>query len=253
MFVFVGDQVLIRDGMMELEARPDGALSCSLELPSPWQEPHVPRWCELDESVGLGPGDELIGLRDVWRRYGDEALARAGAAWQYVDWHRNVRLCAACGAPLTHCEADRGRRCPVCGRVVYAPLSPAIIVAVEREGKILLAHNAAMPKGRYSVIAGFVEPGETLEEAVAREVREEVSIEVRDVRYFGSQAWPFPRSLMLGFTAQWASGELRPDGVEIEEALWAAPDDLPASIPEPISISRRLIDDFLARARGGPT
>ena len=248
MLVFKGDRILVRDGSVEIGERPGGAARCSLDLPPACQAPTA--WCEASEGFEPGPGEELIGLRQVWGRFGDAVFARAGGAWQFMNWHRSVRLCSACGAPLIPSETDRGRICPQCGRTFYAPLSPAVIVAVEREGRLLLAHNAAMPAGRVSVIAGFVEPGETLEETVAREIREEVSIEVQDIRYFGSQSWPFPHSLMLGFTARWKSGELRPDGVEIEEAGWFAPEDIPASIPDGASISRRLIDRFLSSARG---
>lgn len=243
MLVFKGDQILVRDGTIEIEERPIGAVRCSLDLPAACQAPTA--WCEVGEGFELGPNDELIGLRQVWQRFGDGDFARAGGAWQYLNWHRSVRLCSGCGAPLTPSETDLGRVCPECGRTFYAPLSPAIIVAVVREGKLLLAHNAAMPAGRFSVLAGFVEPGETLEETVAREVREEVSIEVQDIRYFGSQPWPFPHSLMLGFTARWKSGELRPDSVEIDEAGWFAPEDIPENIPDRVSISRRLIDHFI--------
>ena len=246
MLVFKGDQILVRDGTMEIEDRPAEAIRCSLDLPAACQAPTA--WCEVGEGFKLGPNDELIGLRQAWQRFGDGDFARAGGAWQFLNWHRSVRLCSACGAPLAPSETNLGRVCPKCKRTFYAPLSPAIIVAVVREGKLLLAHNAAMPAGRFSVLAGVVEPGETLEETVAREVREEVAIEVQDIRYFGSQPWPFPHSLMLGFTARWKSGELHPDGVEIGEAGWFAPEDIPENIPDRASISRRLIDHFMASA-----
>jgi NAD+ diphosphatase len=123
-----------------------------------------------------------------------------------------------------------------------------VIVAVERDGKLLLAHNTRMPSRRYSVIAGFVEPGESLEQTVRREIMEEVGIEVQDVRYFGSQPWPFPCSLMLGFTARWKNGDLCPDGVELDDAGWFAPNEFP-DIPPALSISRKLIDDFARRMK----
>ena len=141
---------------------------------------------------------------------------------------------------------DRGRRCPSCGNTSYPVISPAIIVAVEKEGKLLLGHNKAFPGKRYSVLAGFVDLGESLEDTVKREIKEEVGIEVCDVEYFGSQSWPFPRSLMVGFRARWLNGEIEVDGLEIDHADWFAPEDLP-EIPGSVSISRRLIDDFIAR------
>jgi len=149
----------------------------------------------------------------------------------------------ACGGRLEPSQFDNGKICPSCGAIFYPPVTPAIIVAVEREGKILLARNANFPPDRYSVIAGFVEPGESFEDAVRREVKEEVSVEVKNIRYFGSQPWPFPHTIMVGFTAQWASGEIKPDGKEILDARWFAPDELP-DIPSGISISRKLIDHF---------
>jgi NAD+ diphosphatase len=163
-----------------------------------------------------------------------------------MNWLRHARFCSSCGAPLSPKEEERGLECGSCGRVVYAPLHPAVIVAVERDGKLLLAHNTRMPPGRCSVIAGFVEPGESLERTVEREIMEEVGIEVRDIRYFGSQPWPFPCSLMLGFTARWEKGELRPDGAELDDAGWFAPNEFP-DIPPGLSISRKLIDDFARR------
>ena len=245
MLIFQGDKILAsRDGLQDVPDRPDHALRCSRDLPALWQE--LTHWCEVDGDFVPESGAEWLGLREVWGKYGDEPFARAGGAWQYMNWWRSVRLCSFCGAPLKPSETDRGRKCPECGRVFYAPLSPAVIVAIEREGKLLMAHNLTMPNGRFSILAGFVEPGETLEQTVAREMMEEVSVEVQDIRYFGSQSWPFPCSLMLGFTARWKSGELRPDGVEIGEARWFAPQEIPDNIPNGASISRRLIDNFVA-------
>jgi NAD+ diphosphatase len=204
----------------------------------------------VEEVAEVEQAAEWVDLRGVWQRWGEEMFARTGTAYQYMNWLRHARFCSSCGAPLSPREEERGLRCGNCGRVTYAPLHPAVIVAVERDGKLLLAHNTRMPSGRYSVIAGFVEPGESLERTVRREIMEEVGIEVRDIRYFGSQPWPFPCSLMLGFTARWERGELRPDGVELDAAGWFAPDadDFP-DIPPGLSISRKLIDDFARRMR----
>jgi NAD+ diphosphatase len=141
-------------------------------------------------------------------------------------------------------------RCPVCGLLAFPRVAPAIIVRVTRGDEILLAHGRRFPSTIYSVLAGFVDPGESLEECVHREVREEVGIEVTPPRYFGSQPWPFPHSLMVGFTAEWAGGELSPDPEEIADAGWYRADALP-ELPPSISIARRLIDDWLAaRDRG---
>jgi NAD+ diphosphatase len=131
-------------------------------------------------------------------------------------------------------------------------LSPAIIVLVERDGRALLARNARFPRPFFSTLAGFVEVGETLEDAVEREIEEEAGILVTDVRYFGSQPWPFTGSLMIGFTAKWAAREIAADSSEIAEAGWFSPDKLPANIPPRLSIARELIDDFVRQHGGTP-
>jgi NAD+ diphosphatase len=143
-------------------------------------------------------------------------------------------------------QAERAKECPQCGLLAFPRLSPAIIVLVQRRHELLLARPYHFPPGLYSVIAGFVEPGETLEEAVVREVREEVNLAIKDIRYFGSQPWPFPHSLMIGFTATHAGGEISIDDAEIEDAGWFKADALP-TLPGKISIARKLIDWFLAK------
>ena len=188
-----------------------------------------------------------MGLRDLWHMAGDKAFSLASGALQFASWFRNARYCSHCGGKLIPHENDYGRECESCGAVFYAPISPAVITAVERDGRLLLAHNVAWNDERYSVIAGFVEPGERLEEAVKREIREEVNISVKGIKYFGSQTWPFPNSLMLGFTAEYESGEIRPDGEEISHAGFFTPDEIRGmNIPDKASIARKLIDSFLA-------
>lgn len=174
----------------------------------------------------------------------------AGRAVQLLEWDRTHVLCGACGTGTTPSTDDRSRICPSCGLPQFPRLAPAIIVTVERDSEILLARSPHFPPGFYSTLAGFVEPGENLEECVAREVFEEVGVEVEDIRYFGSQPWPFPNSLMLGFTARWKSGDIKIDPVEIEDAKWFRSDDMPMRMPGNVSISQWLIDDFLKRAGG---
>jgi len=243
--IFKGDKLFVGEGSeISLPVPPElrsRTVASSLQLPEVWQD--LPPWSEVDN---VSDEFEWIDLREVWQRCGDEVFARAGTAYQYMNWLRNVRFCSCCASPLTFKTSDKGLVCTSCGKVFYAPLQPAVIVAVEREGRLLLAHNTRMPHKRYSIIAGFVEPGESLEQTVEREIKEETGIEVKDVRYFGSQSWPFPCVLMLGFTASWKSGALHPDGVELSDAGWFAPDEFP-EIPSAISISRRLIDDFVKR------
>ncbi len=206
--------------------------------------------CYASELSGDAPIPEAFSsmeLRQVFQRFDVDNVQAAGLAGHLLAWHRNHEYCGKCGNPTKDKEGERAKICPECGLVNYPRLSPAIIVAVVREGKILLGHSPRFPESFYSVLAGFVEPGETLEDCVRREVLEEVSISVKNIRYFGSQPWPFPDSLMVGFTAEYAGGEIRADGVEISHADWFAPDDLPR-IPPRISISRELIDWFSERA-----
>ncbi len=220
-----------------------GIITQTKDFPNNWHT--LTQWADVDVKA-LREGEELIGLRELWHIAGSSVFAQAGGAWMFANWFRNFRMCPACGGELAPNAHDFGRRCSQCERVYYVQQSPAVIVAVERDGSLLLAHNAAFPEGRYSIIAGFVEPGESLEDAVRREIMEEVSISVREIKYFGSQVWPFPNSLMLGFTAEYASGDVRPDGTEIVHAGWFTPDEIHAlNIPDGASIARRLIDNFM--------
>jgi NAD+ diphosphatase len=143
-------------------------------------------------------------------------------------------------------EIERAKKCPNCGLLHFPRLAPAIIVAIERGDRLLMARSRRFTTGMYSVLAGFVEPGESLEETVAREVKEEVGISLKDIKYFGSQPWPFPHSLMIGFTATYASGEIVMDDSEIEDAGWFTVDSLPP-LPGKISIARKLIDGFIEK------
>ncbi|MFL6198091.1 MAG: NAD(+) diphosphatase [Thermoanaerobaculia bacterium] len=251
-FAFRGQDLLVRiEGRTAAlpSAEDWAALGLSLE------EPHLVG--ELRGSaayaVGLDPempvpaGMELLGLRKLWGRLDEETWKLAGRAVQIVEWDRNHRFCGRCGTPTAAQPSERSRTCPSCGLQHFPRLSPAVITLVEDdEGRALLARSPHFVPGVYSTIAGFVEPGESLEEAVAREVREEVGVALRDIRYFGSQPWPFPNSLMIGFTARYAGGEVRIDPGEIEDARWFTLDDLPL-IPPRLSIARELIDDYLAR------
>ena len=170
-------------------------------------------------------------------------------AFHVLQWRAESRFCGRCGAPNSDATDELARLCPSCGRREYPRISPAVIVLVTREdGRALLAHNAKFRQGLYSLVAGFVEAGESLEDAVVREVEEEVGVQVDAISYRASQAWPFPNSLMLAFFARWAGGEIRPDGVEIEDARWFDPDSLP-DIPGPGSVSRLMIDAWIKAAR----
>lgn len=201
---------------------------------------------ELQTGVEPPPGGTFMGLRALFRRLPEPLYAVAGRAAQIVAWQRDHRFCGRCGVPTDPVPGERARRCPACGLTAYPRVSPAIIVLIERGDRILLARGHAFPERRFGIIAGFVEPGESLEEAVHREVAEEVGIRVADLTYFDSQPWPFPHNLMVGFRANWARGEIELDGTELAEAGWYGLDDLP-QIPQKLSIARRLIDDWAAR------
>jgi NAD+ diphosphatase len=203
---------------------------------------------ELQESAALPAGWAVLGLRDLFRHFDESLAALSGRAFQILDWDRNHQYCSRCGTPTRPRSDERARACPSCGYTSYPPISPAIMILITRGRELLLARKAEWVPGRYSALAGFVEPGEMLEDTVARETREEVGVEVANIRYFGSQPWPFPHSLMIAFTAEYAGGELRPDGVEIEEAQWFDAAALPR-LPPGISISRKLIDAVSAQLR----
>ena len=192
--------------------------------------------------------DALLPLMGLYGRVDDVRWTLAGRAVQLVEWDRTTRFCGRCAAPTDPLPGERARRCSTCGLMAFPRLAPAVITLIERDGEALLARGRAFPIPMYSCVAGFVEPGETLEGAVRREVMEEVGVELGEVSYVRSQPWPFPHSLMIGFQARWASGDIRIDEDEIVDAAWFRPDDLP-TIPPGMSIARTLIDDWLERER----
>lgn len=206
------------------------------------------------EPVGQfgDPGSEFEwrGLRSLFGVLPDAEVGLAGRALQLAEWTRTHRHCGCCGTPMTRQAGERAMLCPACGFTAYPRIAPAMMVLVRRDNRILLGRAPHFLPGVYSALAGFVEAGESLEECVHREVREEVGITVTNLRYFRSQSWPFPHSLMLAFIADHAAGELRPNPAELSDARWFALDELP-QLPNRISISRALIDstieDILAR------
>jgi NAD+ diphosphatase len=201
---------------------------------------------------GPGPADRgpspegHLDLFSLHGRLADVEWFVAGRAVQLVEWARTHRFCGRCATPTERVDHERAMRCPSCGLLAFPRLAPAAIVVVERGRELLLARGVAFPPGLFSAIAGFVEPGETLEQAVVREVKEEVGVDVADVTYVASQPWPFPHSLMLGFRARWVGGDVVPEPTEIAETGWFPVDALP-TVPPRISIARRLIDDAVER------
>ena len=183
-------------------------------------------------------------MRALFGVLDDAQFALAGRALQIVDWDRTHQHCGKCGGPTVARLDERARECAGCGLAVFPRLAPAVMGLVRRGQELLLARSARFPEGLYSALAGFVEPGETLEQCLEREVYEEVEIRIRNVRYFASQPWPFPHSLMVAFFAEYCSGDIRPDGEEIVDARWFDVrnlENLPR-LPARISIARRLID-----------
>ena len=199
----------------------------------------------LSREPDLPEGYALAGLRSLFGGMDEADFQMAGYALQLLNWVADNRFCGRCGTAMNLAEGDRALVCGACRHTIYPRISPAIIVAITAGNRLLLARSGRFPRKRmFSVIAGYVEPGETLEDCVRREIREEVGLTVRHIRYFGSQAWPFSGSLMVGFTAEHAGGQIQVDGQEILEADWFAPDRLP-EIPGKISIARQLIDWFV--------
>ena len=204
---------------------------------------------EVPEGVEAPKGMTFRNLREIFAAVDENFFAVAGRARQIVGWHATHRFCGRCAGETESVEGELAMRCTRCGMMHYPRVSPAVIVRVRRGEEILLARSPGFPKGMSSVLAGFVEPGESIEETIHREVREEVGLEVENLEYFGSQPWPFPNSLMIGFTADYAGGELTPEPGEIEAAGWYRADDLP-QLPPHVSIARRMIDAFVAREDG---
>jgi NAD+ diphosphatase len=204
---------------------------------------------QLDEAAQAPADTTFEGLRALYGRLPEAMFSIAGRAVQILLWDQTHRFCGRCGQPTVNAPAERAKLCPHCGLLSFPRLSPAVIMLVRRGDEFLLARNKTFAGGFFSVLAGFVEPGESLEETVAREVKEEVGLDVDDIRYFGSQPWPFPHSLMIGFTANYASGEIRLQEDEIAEAAWFTRGGELPLLPGKLSIARRLIDWFLEQDR----
>ena len=199
---------------------------------------------EATTETAVPEGMEFKELRPLYEILDEDLFLLAGKAIQIVSWDQTNQFCGRCGTKMETLEGERAKICPACGLINYPRISPAAITAVIKGNKILLTHNAAFRGNIHSLIAGFVEPGETIEECVHREIFEEVGLKVTNLKYFGSQPWPFPNSLMIGFTAEYESGEILVDGQEITEASWYEASNLP-ELPGKISIARKIIDWFV--------
>lgn len=208
-------------------------------------------WLAVDVPYGDDPSyGAAVDLRRYHEAASEHEWLAAGRAVQIVEWARTHRFCGRCGNPTRLADRERAMRCPDCGLTAFPRLSPAMITLVTRgeagpDQEALLARGVQFRRPMYSCLAGFVEPGESLEDAVVREVAEEVGVTIANPRYFGSQPWPFPNSLMVGFRADYVSGDIVCDPTEIVDAGWYRKDGLPI-IPPGISIARKIIDSWLA-------
>jgi NAD+ diphosphatase len=259
-FVFRGDELLVEMGPtvapsddLRVKARPAWA-KLPLQKNHNWLGSGAARtlylgrlggmqcWAaELAGGAEAPAGMAWAGLRSLFTVLDDAQFALAGRALQLVAWDRTHQYCGRCGTPTVAKADERVRVCPACKLSAYPRVAPAIMALVTRGTQLLLARSPHFPPGMYSALAGFVEPGESLEQCLAREVHEEVGVRVNNIRYFASQPWPFPHSLMIAFVCDWVSGEVQPQETEIEEAKWFEVLQLP-KLPSKISIARRLID-----------
>lgn len=188
---------------------------------------------------------QLVSLRQGLSLIYPEQYAMGVKAYSVIDWDRNHQFCGRCAAPTIHQSSQFERFCPVCQLSFFPRISPSIIVLIHRGDELIMARSPHFAPGVYGLIAGFVEIGESLEEAIHREVKEEVGVRIKNITYFGSQPWPFPDSLMVAFTAEYDSGEITIDNVEIEDAHWYRYDNLPGRPSMPISIASTLLDNFI--------
>ncbi len=196
---------------------------------------------EVDPGTIAPEGMDFQDLRSSYSDLDEDVYLLAGRAVQIITWDCNHQFCGKCGTPNLTKDDEMAKVCPKCGFTSYTRLSPAVITAIVNDGKLLMAQHNHIPGNRYGLIAGFVEAGETLEEAVQRETMEEVGLKVKNIKYFGSQPWPYPHSLMIAFTAEYAEGEIKVDGDEITQAKWFSPENIPPT-PSKISIASELID-----------
>jgi len=266
-FVFRGDRLLVEIGPPDPRPGDDPRVR---ERPSwarlPLQKNNNPLWSTPLRTLYLGglrgcdcwaaevaeagppPGHDWIGLRALFSVLEDAHFALAGRALQLLQWDRDHQFCGRCGTPTQPRAEERVRVCPACKLAAYPRVAPAVMALVRRGRELLLGRSPHFPSGMYSALAGFVEPGETLEQCVAREVAEEVGVTVTNLAYFASQPWPFPHSLMIAFVCDWVGGEIRAQEGEIEAADWFDVLQLP-KLPSKISIARRLIDAVSAEIR----
>ncbi len=242
-FVFQGEQLVLIDGAVPIapSAEALGFAPLRMQYVGLLDDIDVIS-AEISPDANLPENATTSTVRGLFNRLDETQFWVAGRAIQLVDWDRTHQFCGRCAAPMETSDLEHVKICPNCNNRSYPRLCPAVIVAVTKGDRLLLAHNERHREGFYTVLAGFVEAGESLEQTVKREIKEEVGIDVKNIQYFGSQPWPFPNSLMLGFTAEWAGGDFVYED-EIEHADWYTPDDMPPYPPSP-SIAYSLIENF---------
>jgi NAD+ diphosphatase len=251
-FIFRSGELLVRESDLALPdtsaGLPHGLQTEDMHPLGLWQS----QYCcttALASEVEAEPGFVFKSLRELFGVFDEQLLGLASRAAQIVEWVHTHQYCGACANPMQLAVGERAFQCSACGHIAYPRISPAMMVLIKKGDAILLAHHGRSPSGRFSPLAGFLEAGESIEDAIHREVMEEVGLKVNNITYFGSQSWPFPHSLMIAFTADYVSGEICVDGEEITEARWFGPlDDLPDTYPE-ISISGHLVNAHMPRQK----
>lgn len=244
-FVFHRGELMLQNNTLAL---PDSAALAALNVPPERIHPlgtwdgryYQMAW--LDQALLPGPDFAYHGLRSLFGTLDDGLLGLAGRAAQLAEWARTHRYCGVCATPMQLLAGERCYKCPQCGHSAYPRISPAMMVLIRKGDQVLLAMHTNSPYKRYTALAGFLEAGESIEEAVHREVYEEVGLKVHNLRYFASQSWPFPHSLMIAFTADYLDGEIRVQPEEIADARWFGPDDEWPEPPVKVSVAAQLID-----------
>ena len=245
-FIFSGDDILLKNARVPSIGDINSLLTTdeALYFGTAGNRQCYAFTAEQDSGGILSSGGfEAVMLRRHMAVLDPGISAAAGFSYHLAGWDLGTRFCGRCGAENEWYGKEFAKKCPSCGNLQFPKISPAIIIAVVRDGRLLLAHNRRFPEGRYSLLAGFMNIGETIEETAAREVYEETGIVIDNIRYVSSQHWPFPDSLMIGLTADYKSGEITPDGEEIIHADWYTPDNFP-SIPPHGTIARNIIDRY---------
>lgn len=248
-FIFYKDQLLLQKVnetyILPCGETPPVAVSYSLEIPE--TEGGSGKAASVDTPVDLGPAYVWMGLRASWDYLEPTLYKRAGRASELLYWDHNSRFCPVCGTP-TVLHTAISKQCPTCGKEMYPVISTAVLVLVRKEDTLLLVRARNFKGTFHSLVAGFLEAGETLEECVAREVKEETGLDVRNIAYWGNQPWPYPSGLMVGFTADYAGGEICLQDEELCAGAFYAPDALP-ELPRKLSLARRMIDEWLETRR----